>query len=568
MSGTLRLTNLKFRAGPGPGKTPLEISLGTVLIFVGPNNAGKSLALREIETWCLGADSVTKVIDTPEIDFPTDPAIAEQLLREFEALWPEGQPPQPDSIFISQHAFREGQQIFQEYVSLDNLRRTIAVGQTNLLRHWLAAPYTVRLDGRNRFLLSDPQGTGDLQARPKNHLWALFASDASREQVRKLTEEAFGLHFVIDATSITQFRVRLSATAPASKIEEQGWDETARKFHARAALISEFSDGVKAFVGLIAAIHSLPHKVILIDEPDAFLHPPLARRLGGHLAEVARRRSASLVCATHSADFLMGALEAVEDASVVRLTYEPTGGATARTLSATELRSLMRDPLLRTTGVLGALFHRGVIVTESDTDRAFYDEINRRLLVINRGLRDSLILNAHNWQTIHRLVGPLRRIGIPAAGVADLDTLLDGGTDWTRLLDACQVPVASRGMLEAERAYLSGAFSALVTSPSGEVPIKSLGITALNRPDRARAEAFLDALAVYGLFLVPVGEVESWLRSLGVGGHASAWLTKLLSQIGQFESDSNYLKPGLDNVWRFLEDIARWVDNPKRLGTD
>jgi hypothetical protein len=36
----------------------------------------------------------------------------------------------------------------------------------------------------------------------------------------------------------------------------------------------------------------------------------------------------------------------------------------------------MRNPLLRSTGVLSGLFYEFVIVTEADADRAFYQEIN------------------------------------------------------------------------------------------------------------------------------------------------------------------------------------------------
>ena len=83
----------------------------------------------------------------------------------------------------------------------------------------------------------------------------------------------------------------------------------------------------------------------------------------------------------------------------------------------------MRDPLLRSTNVLNALFHRGAIVCESDVDRSFYQEVNARLLVDSAGIRDSVFLNAQNKQTVRRLVEPLRKMGIPAVAVVDIDIL-------------------------------------------------------------------------------------------------------------------------------------------------
>src|SRR5260370_23066181 len=83
----------------------------------------------------------------------------------------------------------------------------------------------------------------------------------------------------------------------------------------------------------------------------------------------------------------------------------------------------MRNPLLRSTGVLGGLFYESVIVTESDADRAFYQEINERLLRFQpeRGLNNALFLNAQNKQTVPTILAPLRQLGIPAAGIVDVD---------------------------------------------------------------------------------------------------------------------------------------------------
>lgn len=79
-TGSLRLRKIKFFSGnKGAGVMPLEIDLGKVLIIVGPNNSGKSLALREIEGWCSGQDNPRKVVDKIEVDFPNDPDYALQL---------------------------------------------------------------------------------------------------------------------------------------------------------------------------------------------------------------------------------------------------------------------------------------------------------------------------------------------------------------------------------------------------------------------------------------------------------------------------------------------------------
>ena len=553
-----------FSAGARPGDASLEVQTGDALIIVGPNNSGKSLALREIESWCFLQTTAHKIIAQIQVMFPDDPETALEMLKKYEALPPHGQFPPPGHFYIGLPAFTSQGTIHFE-VNPDHVRAAVRDKDELALRHFFTRCYTIRLDGKTRFSLSETKSAGDLMSHPQNHLWALFVDDPARERVRKLTEEAFGLHFVIDPTQIGHLRIRMSSRAPATKSEEQALDGTARSFHQAATPVSELSDGVQAFVGLTSAVLSVPHKIMLIDEPEAFLHPTLARRLGMHLSHISREREASLVVATHSAEFLRGCLEVSDATAVVRVTYE-NGVATARALPSTELVQMMRHPLLRSTGLVQALFHRAVVVAEGDTDRAFYDKLNRRLNVQDRGIRDALFLNAQNKQTIHTMVKPLRQIGIPAAAIVDLDIIKEGGTNWHNLLKACQVDMALYPELEIERNYFNQQFENLATTGFRE-PIKCKGLAALSSEDKTKGELFLKKLSRYGLFIVPNGEQEAWLSHLDVYGHGPEWLVELFSRIGQLESDPTYLHPATNDVWRFLDDIAAWVHDSSRCGT-
>ncbi len=461
--------------------------------------------------------------------------------------------------------FGRRQPVLHEQLSLANIRNIIANHDETWLRHGLTRLYTIRLDGRTRFSLSDPKPTGDLQAHPQNHLWALFKNDVGRDRVRKFTEEAFGLHFVIDPTAMTQFRVRMSKRKPVSKMEEQALDETARKFHNESDLISNLSDGVQTFTGLVSAILSFTHSILLVDEPEAFLHPPLARRLGKNLSEVAGERGASLIVATHSSEFLMGCIEATPNLSIVRLNYE-NNLAIARSVSPTELQKLMHDPLLRSAQALRGLFHRCVIVTEADKDRAFYEEINHRLLDKNEGIADALFLNAQNWQTIPRIVKPLRALGIPAAAIMDLDAVLDAN-EWVLIYEMLSIEQAAKDELELQRKRCEGYLRAVPEMADGRKQYKINGINALSGAERDELKLLIEKLMDYGLFLVDVGELESWLSSTGIAFDPKrTWLTRIFSVMGADPSDPNYIKPGLDDVWKFIGLIKKWIDNPTRKG--
>lgn len=68
----------------------------------------------------------------------------------------------------------------------------------------------------------------------------------------------------------------------------------------------------------------------------------------------------------------MGLLESDIGVTIVRLTFDDRC-ATARALNPDSVKAMVGDALMRSTGVLGALFHHGVVVTEGDADRSHFN---------------------------------------------------------------------------------------------------------------------------------------------------------------------------------------------------
>src|SRR4051794_23292003 len=93
-SMTLQLTRLTLKASPGNPGAP-----STVTILVGPNNSGKSLALREIASWAAGNDaSVRHVVDELDVEWPSDASAVESLLKPFETS-PDAEEQVPANAF-------------------------------------------------------------------------------------------------------------------------------------------------------------------------------------------------------------------------------------------------------------------------------------------------------------------------------------------------------------------------------------------------------------------------------------------------------------------------------------
>lgn len=216
------------------------------------------------------------------------------------------------------------------------------------------------MDGRSRFSLTEPspiQGGSDEQFSLQSHLY--YNPDVKRE-ISQIIHDVFGYHLEVDATDHRDYYFRLSPN-PLPDDLLQKINREAEQAFATMPPIQEAGEGLQSFAGLIAAVTALPYKLVLIDEPEAFLHPPLARRLGRELTETVTSNQTSLVVATHSADFLMGCVEQSLDVTIVRLTFEQDVG-TVSTLRPADIEDLMLDPIMRSANVLDALFHRCAMV--------------------------------------------------------------------------------------------------------------------------------------------------------------------------------------------------------------
>ena len=95
---------------------------------------------------------------------------------------------------------------------------------------------------------------------------------------------------------------------------------------------------------------------------------------------------------------------------------------------------------------------------------------------------------------------------------------------------------------------------------------RNSGIQILGESDSEALQNLFDKLADYGLFVVPNGELESWLKRLGANGHGPNWLVEIFEKMGEDPDSNEYLKPSEDDVWKFIERISRWFFEPRRKG--
>jgi hypothetical protein len=552
------IKTIKLKFGKAPKLSSAEIITTPVTVFVGPNNSGKSKVLSEINYRCTSGQLNSMDVILDEIEFNSfTPELAKEKIRKITLRPHANDTLMPDHIWIGKRGSRN-QVNEQQLISI--LQNTNS--QTHLFCQWYLAFNTLILDGRSRINLINQQQAGDLQQPPQTSFQVLFRDDDKRKEVRRIIHDAFGLHFVVDPTYLGNLRLRLSSRPPSTESEERGIHDEAVKFHSEAMLVEHASDGVKAFTGIVTEIIAGDPAVLLIDEPEAFLHPSLASNLGKEIALASLGSEKRLFVSTHSPNFVMGCLQSGAPVNIIRLTYR-SGVPTARILSNEDILRLMRNPLLRSTGVLSGLFYEFVIVTESDADRAFYQEINERLLRFKPelGIPNCLFINAQNKQTVKTIIKPLRELGIPAVGLVDIDILKDGGQVWTGFLESSFVPELEHPSLANLRSAVRQRFDSTDKNMK-----RDGGVEILAGSDKEAANNLFDKLAEYGLFVVRKGELESWLAHLGATGHGPSWLIDIFEKMGEDPESPDYLRPSNEDVWSFCGEIKKWLANPTRKG--
>ncbi|MEX2492395.1 MAG: ATP-binding protein [Nitrospirales bacterium] len=552
------IESFRLKFGKGPGISVEDISATPVTVFVGPNNSGKSRVLAELHYFCSSGQQLPGSVILESIKFDEYAEdVVEKKIKNVTLKTVKEKEELDDILTVGKRNIKSD----VRRRNLLNALRDPNSNSINFCEHYLR--YNVlKLDGQGRINLINNQGFGDLQQPPENFFQVLFRDDDLRMEVRRIIFEAFNSYLVIDPGMGGSLRLRLSQRPPKSHEEERGWNDESIKFHSEALPIEQTSDGIKAFTGMITAIFAGDPAVLIIDEPEAFLHPPLSYKLGNEVAKASLKSEKRLFVSTHSSNFVMGCIQSGVPVNIIRLTYRE-GVATARLLPNEDILRLMRNPLLRSTGVLSGLFYESVIVGEADADRAFYQEINERLLRYKPewGISNCLFINAQNKQTVKTIIQPLRDLGIPAAGIVDIDVLKEGGSNWTSFLEAAGVPPIDCLSLSTGRAQVMNCFKEI-----GKDMKREGGIQLLAPSAREAAENLLGKLVEYGLFVIPNGELETWLKSLNVSGKGPNWLIAIFEKIGENPEDGSYLKPSEGDVWEFLRKIKSWMNDPNRKG--
>ncbi|KYC30314.1 hypothetical protein A0J57_21015 [Sphingobium sp. 22B] len=345
-----------------------------------------------------------------------------------------------------------------------------------------------------------------------------------------------------------------------------GKDELSREFveelqRTNIPLDSQ-GDGMRSFAAvLLHVLAAKTHSIQFLDEPEAFLHPPQARLLGRYIAN-SRREKSQLFIATHSTDILEGLIEG--GSNNVRIVRIRRDGDTNRVkeLSKEQTCTISKDTLTRFSRVFDGIFFERVIICESDADCMFYQSILNLPSISGDRRPDVLFVHTSGKHRMAKLADTLCALDVPVSVIADIDVLSEGNTlrtlieklggDWAAIQPhwkaVADTVAAQRPPLNASQIASMIASEIEGIAGTGEFPqeteraikrifktiapwsaVKQSGRMALPGGETTKQfDQLLEKCASIGLWIVPVGEIEGFCRS--IGSHGPGFVEKVLEE--------------------------------------
>lgn len=502
---------LRFRVTSVTSNTDEEVAIlaAGVTCIVGGNNAGKSQLLRDISQYLADPEPSSLVaLNSLGTERWGDDADAEEWLN-IHAARTEDAPGTP--VY---YTGTEGAQLrlrdFRHYWN-DASRGALGAAASFLRWHATAGSLVQFATGSVARSVTGPS---------PHPLTQLLKYGELEEELSTLSMEAFGMPLVLDRVS-GDVRLRVGDPGVPVPLLNRPTREYTDAVTALPTLEHQ-GDGIKAFMGLALNILAGAAQVLLVDEPEAFLHPGQARALGRWLAKEAHARDKQVLLATHDRDLVLGLLDSDSPVKMIRVRRSGSNTNLCE-LSETQLADVWADPVLKYSNILQGLFHERVVICEADADCRFYSSVLDSLAV-EKGLRSvadgTLFVPSGGKQRVATLARALRILGVEAYALPDFDilrvktdvqTLLEAlGGDWTDEIDGLYLQVAQS-----------------IPDQASWSSLKNQGVDGLKAgPIFNSGKQLLELLAASGLRVVPVGEMEDFDKSIGL--HGSAWVTAML----------------------------------------
>ena len=248
------------------------------------------------------------------------------------------------------------------------------------------------------------------------------------EKLNDLCSRIFNRNLLLDDFPGATIRIRVGKTTTPLPARNEPLGEFGKEV-SMMPLLDDQGDGMRSLLSLMIPIVAGKHQIVIVDEPEAFLHPPQARALGRELGTASKDTKKQIIVATHDRNFIAGLIESTAEITVIRLSRDARETKSAQ-LSSSQLRKVWDDRDLRYSNILDGLFSKLVVLCESDQDCRFYEAVLDQRLAETRSsnppilLADEVLFVPVNGKArFEKLVPILQSLQVPVAVIADIDLL-------------------------------------------------------------------------------------------------------------------------------------------------
>lgn len=529
----------------------VDISEDDIVIFVGPNNAGKSQALRDIHS--LSMEKTQSVVVSNLVISKPECPISDELSKMFVG--------ENKGNYVS-YSFMGHYYSVYDYTDSSYQTQNYFAEFRDL--------FVANLNTEARLTICNPPRIIN-RNEPKLHPIHYAAFDSN---YRKWLSNNFKKAFNIEITPNTSFgaTIPLCIGVPVhlngEYEDEQSRQEEYAKILEKYRQVQNQGDGVKSFTGILLYLMLNNYCTFLIDEPESFLHPPQARIMGQIIGETLSNRQAFI--STHSEEIIKGLLDVCSDRiKIIRITREEDENDFS-ILSNSEFEQIWNDPILKYSNIMASLFHKSVVLCESDADCKMYSIIENHIKQSENKYSETLFIHCGGKYRMAKIIAALRSLNINVKVIADMDVLDDRSVFkgiaeslgvnfdvisnyYTNVVSNLPYPNHSKSR-EAVRNEINRILdgSTEVDLNNDEIKnikkeastitkwknVKAQGIEAI--PDGVAKTSFSElnqSLMKNGLFIVPVGELECFVKD--VGNHGPAWVNGVLEKYPNLD-DSVY----------------------------
>ena len=259
---------------------------------------------------------------------------------------------------------------------------------------------------------------GQQKSKPQH---VLYDDEVLMRKISELFRRAFGHDLMFDFRGGSVLPIHVGSL-PENGLADRVGDAYVAAVRSNPRLDQQ-GDGMRSYAGILFEAIVADLDMTLLDEPEAFLHPPQMRRLGETLASEV---SGQLMVATHSSDIMRGFLEGTKgEVRVVRIRREEDVNFVSEAAPEV-IQELWSQPELRYSNALEGVFHEETIICEDDSDCRLFNAIADYVAADDdRSWKDTAYVPTGGKHGVRKVAEVLRKIGVPIKAVFDIDFLND-----------------------------------------------------------------------------------------------------------------------------------------------